>query len=286
MELEEVSGETATIPNRSFYPPAFGTHSSRSSSSATVYSLSDRPNSHSPDYLTPYVALPNTATGANSQVTFGCRFAGSCFSCKAPSSSVYQQSVINHSVNGNVNGHSADEDVVSLARATLRCGDVPNRIRELGYTSPYARIPGYIDVPFVQRPRARDHRRDGSFATESYQPWNWSNSWSSQVYCPKDQTQSSHIWKSSLTEDSTLSLPDTNPFLQRMRKKRVPYSKLQLKELEQEYTITKFITKERRRRIASSTNLTERQVTIWFQNRRVKDKKNISKMPKDFGIYQ
>ncbi|XP_035379435.1 homeobox protein Hox-D13a [Electrophorus electricus] len=283
MELEELSGEIASLPNRSFYPSAFGAHPSRSSTAAAVYSLSECPSSLSPECLTPYVPFPNTATAANSQVTFGCRFASSCYSCKAPPNSVYQQNVVNHSVNGNVNGHPADEqDVVSL----LRCGDVPNRIREFGYTSPYRRIPGYIDVPVVQRARARDHRRDCSFGAEGYQPWNWSNSWSSQVYCPKDQTQSSHIWKSSLTEDSMLSRPDTNPFLQRARKKRVPYSKLQLKELEHEYTITKFITKERRRRIASSTNLTERQVTIWFQNRRVKDKKIISKISKDFGPYK
>ncbi|XP_072541212.1 homeobox protein Hox-D13a [Salminus brasiliensis] len=287
MELEELGGEIDSVPNKTFHPSAFGAHSNRTSSGAAVYSLSEGPSSLSSECFTPYVSFPSSANGVNTQVTFGCHFANGCYTCKAPPSAVFQQSGISHTASGNVSVHAADEqDTMGFSRAALRCSEVPDRVRELGiyqgYTGPYSRIPGYMDMPVSQRAKTKDQRREIPFAVEGYQPWSWSSSWNGRVYCPKEQTQSSHIWKSSLTEDTALSRSDPR----RMRKKRVPYTKLQLKELEHEYTITKFITKERRRRIASSTNLSERQVTIWFQNRRVKDKKIISKVSKEFEPFQ
>lgn len=57
------------------------------------------------------------------------------------------------------------------------------------------------------------------------------------------------------------------------RKKRQPYTKSQINNLEREYRSNNFITRQKREHIARDLKLTDRQVKIWFQNRRVKDKK-------------
>lgn len=59
----------------------------------------------------------------------------------------------------------------------------------------------------------------------------------------------------------------------RKRRKRTIFTSEQLRRLEQEFDKQQYLVGAERQQVATSLNLTETQVKIWFQNRRIKWRK-------------